>query len=93
MTWASHLEDLALHLLSLLSFKSISNQQPFGDRAEGTKRWSRHFLREVLVIEKLLGRQHPRYPFKSKGTLKTARPLNYTAKSEIYLTCLTGDAR
>lgn len=46
-------------------------------------------LREVLVTKELLGRQHPRYPFKSKGRLKTARPLNYTAKSEIYLTGVT----
>lgn len=48
--------------------------------------------REVLT-EKLLKRQHPKDPFKSKSRLKTARPLNYTAKSEIHLTGIAWGAK
>lgn len=72
MTWASHLKDFALHLSPRPSpFKDNSNPQPFDGKAECREPRGNHvLLREVLVIEKLLERQHLRDLFKSKGSSK-----------------------
>lgn len=69
----SHRKDFALHLSPRPPpfKKNISNPQPFDDRAECRGPRGEHILlREGLVIEKLLERQHPRDLFKSKGRSK-----------------------
>lgn len=86
MTRASHLKDSALHLSPRPPpLKNISNPQPFDNRAECKGPRDTHILlRDVSVTEKLLDRQHPRDPLKSKGNLKPARPPDYPAKSQIH---------
>lgn len=57
--------------------KNISNSQPFDDKAEYRGPRGDHILLgEVLSIEKLLEKQHPRDLFKSKGSSK--RPDHWT---------------